>query len=95
VRAVLGGVKPKLVDPAFEDSGVLTCPKVRRVVNATREQEVVRLQPRGRDPLLHGVTGCRRDLELNGSLRLALHHDGPRGDLVAVADVAHDGLPSS
>jgi hypothetical protein len=37
---------------------------------------------------LHGITRCRRDLELNGSLRLVLDYDGPRGDLVAVADVA-------
>jgi len=57
-----------------------------RVVNASREQEIVRLQPCSRDP--HGVTGSRRDLELNGSLGLVLHHDSPRGDLVAVADVA-------
>ena len=52
------------------------------------EQEVVGLQPRGLDPLLHGVTGSWRDLELNGPLGLVLHHDSPRGDLVAVADVA-------
>ena len=71
------------------DSGVLTCPQVWRVVNATREQEIVRLQPCRLDPLLYGVTGGRRDLELNGSLGLVLHHDGPRGELVAVADVAN------
>ena len=55
---------------------------------AAWEQEVVGLQPRGLDPRLRGVTGSRRDLELNGSLGLVLHHDSPRGDLVAVANVA-------
>ncbi len=34
VRAVLSRVKAKFLDPAFEDSGVLTRPQVWRVVNA-------------------------------------------------------------
>ena len=57
-------------------------------MHAAWEQEVLGLQSGGLDPLLHGVTGSWRDLELNGSLGLVLHHDGPRGELVAVADVA-------
>ena len=39
------------------------------------------------DPLLHGVARRRRDLELDGPLGLVLHHDRPRGHLIAVADV--------
>lgn len=86
--AVLSRVEAKLLDPAFEYLSVLARRQVWRAVNAAREQEVIRFQPRGLDPLLHGLMGSRRDLELNGSLRLVLHHDSPRGDLVAMPDVA-------
>jgi hypothetical protein len=41
---------------------------MRRVVNAAREHEVIGLQSRDLDPLLHGVTGRWRDLELDGTL---------------------------
>lgn len=58
-------------------------------MDAAREQEVVGLQPSELDPLLYGVTGSGRDLKLNRSLGLVLHHDSSRGNLVAVADVAH------
>ena len=88
MRAVLSRVKAKLLDPALEDPGVLTRPQVWRVVDAAREQEFVGLQSRVLDPLLYGFTGDWRDLELNGSLSFVLHHDGPRGHLVAVAYVA-------
>ena len=58
-------------------------------MNAAWEQVVVGLERRGPDPHAHSVTGGRRDLELDGSLGLVLHHDGTRGDLVTVAEVAH------
>jgi hypothetical protein len=98
MRTVLGGVKPKLLDPAFKDPSVLTCAQVEGVVDAAREQEVVGLQTRGLDPFLNGVSGRGRDLELDGSLRLVLHHDSPRSDLVTVTDVAdleHNGVASA
>jgi hypothetical protein len=56
-------------------------------VNATREKEVLGPQPRDFDPLLDSLTGRGRDLELDRSLRLVLHHDSPRGQLLAVANV--------
>jgi hypothetical protein len=67
--------------------GVLARPQMRRVVNAAREHEVIGLQSSDLDPLLHGITGRWRDLELDGTLGLVLHHDRSSGDLFAVADV--------
>jgi hypothetical protein len=87
MRPVVRRVKAKFLDPAPENSGVLSRPQVRRVVNATRKHEVVGLQSRVLDPLLYGVAGRRRDLKLNGTLGLVLHHYRSRGHLVAVANV--------
>ena len=56
-------------------------------MNATREHEVLGLQPRLLDPLLHSLAGRLRDLELHRALRLVLHHHGAGCNLVAVADV--------
>ena len=39
-----------------------------RVAHAARKQEVIRLRPRGLDPLLHGLAGSWRNLEVNRSL---------------------------
>jgi hypothetical protein len=58
-----------------------------RVVNPTREHEVLELQPRLLDPLLHGLAGRRRDLNLHRALGLVLHYHGAYCHLVAVADV--------
>ena len=63
-------------------------PEVRRVVNTAREQEVLGLQLGLPDPLLYRVARGRCDLELHRSLRLLLHDDGTRSDLIAMADVA-------
>jgi hypothetical protein len=41
---------------------------------------------------LHSIARGRCDFELHGTLRLLLHHDGSRGDLIAVADVANPQL---
>ena len=87
MRTVVCRVKAKFLDPAFEDSGELTCAQVRRVVNAAREQEVVGLQPCKLDPLLQGVTRHLRDLELDRSLGLVLHDDGPGSQQFAMAYV--------
>ena len=77
VRPVLRWVKAKLLDPALKESGVLTRPQVRRVVDAAREQELVRSQPCELDPLLHGLTGSRCDFELHRPLGFVLHDDSP------------------
>jgi hypothetical protein len=87
VRAVVGGIESQFLNPASQDSRVLPRPKVRRVVDATRKQEVVRPQTRLLDPLLDSVSCCGCHLKLNGALSLVLHDDGPRCDLVTVADV--------
>jgi hypothetical protein len=60
---------------------------MRRVVNATREHEVIRPQSGLLDPLVDGVWGCWCDLELDWPLGLVLHDDGARRHLVTVADV--------
>ena len=87
VRAVVCRVKAKLHDPTLEDAGVLARPQMRRVMIAAREHEVIGLQSSDLDPLLNGVTGRWRDLELDGTLSLVLHHDRSSGHLLAVADV--------
>jgi hypothetical protein len=56
-------------------------------VNAAGEEEVVRLQVCELDPVLNRVTSRCRDLELDGTLGLVLHHNSPRGQLAAVADI--------
>lgn len=58
-------------------------------MDTAREHEVVRFQPRLLDPLLHGITGGRRDLELHRALGIVLHHHGAGCDLVAMANVPH------
>lgn len=58
-----------------------------RVVNPTREHEVVELQPRLLDSLLHSFAGRGCDLELHRALSLVLHHRGASGHLITVADV--------
>src|SRR5450432_3413810 len=62
---------------------------MRRVVDATRKDEVVRSQSGLLDPLLDSVASYWCDLELNRTLGLVLHNDGPSCHLVTVADVPH------
>jgi hypothetical protein len=44
-------------------------------------------QARRRDPRRHGLSGLVGEFELDGPLRLALHHYGPRRDMAAGRNV--------
>ena len=87
VCAVVGGIEPELLNPAFEDASVLPRPQMRRVVDPAWKDEVVGPQSGLLDPLLHGFARGRGDLELHWTLGLVLHDHGAGGHLVAVADV--------
>jgi len=87
VRPVVGAVQPQFVNPMPKDPGVLPGPEMGRVVEAAREQEVLRLQRRFPDPCLHGLASGLRDLELHRALGLVLHDDGAWCHLVAMAHV--------
>src|SRR5215471_18154897 len=52
-------------------------------------REVLGLQPRLLDPLLHRLARRGCDLELHWALGLVLHHHSASCDLVAVADVSY------
>jgi hypothetical protein len=60
-----------------------------RLVDSAWKQEVVGSKSGLLDPLLNCVARRRCDLKLHGTLRLLLHDDGSRGDLVAMTDVAN------
>ena len=88
VRAVVCRVKTELLDPAFENPRVLPRSQMWRIANTTWEHERVRLQSRLLDPLLYGVSGGRRDLELHWALGLVLHHDCAGCHLVAMTNIS-------
>ena len=58
-------------------------------MKTAREEVVLRPKACGLDPLLHGLASWRRDFELNRPMRFLLHDDRPRGNLVAMTDVAY------
>ncbi len=88
VRPVVGTVQPQFIDPVSENPGVLASPEMGRFMETTGEQEILRLQLSLFDPSLQGVAGSCRDLELDRTLCLVLHHDRARRDLVAMKDVS-------
>src|SRR5690349_19426546 len=58
-----------------------------RIVKSSGEEEVLRLQASELDPRLHGLSGGRRDLELNRPLGFVLDDYGACGHLLAVTHV--------
>src|SRR5687768_16511191 len=92
MRPVSGGIKTDLLDPAVHDASVLPRAKVRRCVQAAREEIVVRAKPRQLDPCFYGLSRRRRDLELNRTLRPLLEHNGPGSDAIAMAHVSNAQL---
>ncbi len=89
MRSIGRWIKPEFGDPAFQNPGVLPSAKMGRLVDSAWEQEVVRSKSSLLDPLLNCVARRRCDLKLHGTLRLLLHDDGSRGDLIAMTDVAN------
>ena len=88
MRPVVSRIKPDFLDPGIDDVGVLPGAQVERSMEAACEEVVFRAQTCLLDPSGHGLPRGLGDLELHRSRGLLLHDDGPRGDAVAVADVA-------
>jgi len=88
MRSVIRRIKPKFLDPAFEDSSVLTSAQMWGGVNSAREQVVLSPEAGSLDPLLNRFTGRGCDLKLHRSLRFALDDRRAGGHVVAMADVS-------
>jgi hypothetical protein len=88
VCSVAGRVEPDFLDPSIDNVGVLPGAQVKRFAEATWEQVILRAQTCILDPSGYSLSGGLGDLELNRPRGLLLHHDGPRGDTVAAANIA-------
>jgi hypothetical protein len=62
---------------------------MRRLTYSAGEQEIVGPQAGAFDPRNNGFSCLLGDFELNGSLRLLLHHDRPRSDRITVRYIAY------
>ena len=80
-------IQPQVPNPALQYPGVLARAYVASRALSAGEQVVIPLQTRSADPGLSGFPGRGRNFELDWTLRFALKHDCPAGNLVPVADI--------
>src|SRR5262249_12087563 len=88
MRAIAGGIEPDFLKPVIDDSGVLSCAKVRRLANTAWEKEVLRLQSRPFDPRLKRLARRRRDFKLHRTLRLLLQYHRSSCNAITMAYIA-------
>src|SRR5690349_2939673 len=82
-------IEAELLDPAVQDTGILTSADVCRFSTSTREQVILSLQMSLADPSFDSLASRRRNLELHWSLGFALQHARTRCHSLALADVAN------
>ena len=88
MRAIAGGIEPDFLNPVIDDSGVLSCAKVRRLANTAWEKEALRLQSSPLDPRLQRLARRRRDFKLHRMLRLLLQYHGSSRNAITMAYIA-------
>jgi hypothetical protein len=88
VRSISGGIQADLPHPAMHDTGVLRCGKMRRAVQATWEQEVVRFEALLPDTRGRSLSRLFCNLKLYGTLCLLLHDDRPCSDPLSVRQIS-------
>jgi hypothetical protein len=88
MRAVGRRVKSDLLDPGLEQALILARRNVLAPTNAARKQKVAAGELRLRDPGSRALARLLGQLELHGTLRLLLHHDGTLRDGVSLGDIA-------
>ena len=87
--AVRRPVKPNRTDPGPDDPGVLPSREMGRLGNATRKEELLRLQMSGRDPRGDRIPRLLGDLKLHRSLSLPLHHNRAGCDMTTLDHVVN------
>src|SRR5213080_2171097 len=81
-------IKPDQPRPGMNNSGILPSRQVRRRRHTARKEELLRLQPGGRDPGTDRVPRLFGDLELHWPLGLLLHDNRAWGNMTALEPIA-------
>src|SRR6185437_1029953 len=89
VRAIGVGIESDFPNPAAHDPSILSRGQMRRQVEPTRKQVVIRAQTGGLDPGDQRIACLLGDLKLHRTLRLLLHHYRARGDDSSMTYVPH------
>ena len=84
MSAVSSRIQSNRRHPRPDDSGILPRRKMRRLRNAARKYELLRLQMSGRYPSAHRVPRLLGDFELHRSLSLLLHNNRAGRDMSTV-----------